>query len=106
MKDSQEYKFAKYQSMQHFGANESTDKAFDAGFDFAMTQSKHLLDSDYPVHVGEVRRYNGSLYKAVEFVVNESDDNDSYDCRNCAFHKSCFGLIPCENGLKFVEIKE
>ena len=104
MKDSQEYKFAKYQSMQHFGANESTDKAFEAGFDFAMAQPKHLLDEEYPVHVGEVRRYMGSLYKAVEFIVYE--DIEVGDCQNCAFHKSCFGLIPCENGLKFIEIKE
>lgn len=105
MKNSKEYFVAEYKAQDAY-MSDQTKNLFEAGFDYAMSQPKHLLDSDYPVCVGDVRRYKGSLYKAVEFVVNESDDNDSYDCRNCAFHKSCFGLIPCENGLKFVEIKE
>ena len=98
MKDSQEYKFAKYQSMQHFGANESTDKAFEAGFDFAMSQPKHLRDTDYPVHVGDKRRFKGSIYEAVEI----GDE----DCDNCALNKVCDGEYPCENGVKFIKIKE
>ena len=103
MKNSKEYFVAEYKAQDAY-MSDQTKNLFEAGFDFAMSQPKHLLDSDYPVHVGDVRRYKGSLYEAVEFIVNEDIEID--DCQNCAFHKSCFGLIPCENGLKFVEIKE
>lgn len=103
MKNSKEYFVAEYKAQDAY-MSDQTKNLFEAGFDFATSQPKHLLDSDYPVHVGDVRRYKGSLYEAVEFIVNEDIEID--DCQNCAFHKSCFGLIPCENGLKFIEIKE
>ena len=99
MKNSKEYFVAEYKAQDAY-MSDQTKNLFEAGFDFAMSQPKNLLDSDYPVHVGDVRRYKGSLYEAVEFIVNE--DIEIGDCQNCAFNNSCNGLIPCENGVKFI----
>jgi len=100
MKNSKEYKFAKYKAMQHQGANESTDKAFEAGYDFAMSQPKHIFDG--VAVVGEVRRFEGGL---VDVVANVGH----IPCTNCVFQYFSFGidcqfLIGCDtHNVKYIK---
>jgi len=98
MKNSKDYKFAKYKAMQHQGANESTDKAFEAGYDFAMSQPKHIFDG--VAQVGEVRRFEGGLVSAVE---------NNKQCTGCILDSTeysldCLYLTGCDtHNVKYVK---
>lgn len=98
MKNSKEYFVAEYKANDAY-MSDQTKNLFEAGFDFAMSQPKHLRDTDYPVHVGDVRRYKGSLYEAVEY-------GDGDYCHKCEFNKVCDGEYPCGNGVYFVKVDE
>ena len=57
---------------------ESKIKIFEAGFDFAMAQPKHIFDG--VANVGEVRRFEGYLVDVV----------GKKDCDECLLHDITF----------------
>ena len=76
---------------------ESKIKIFEAGFDFAMAQPKHIFDG--VAKVGEVRRFEGEL---VDVVVNKP-----YSCTDCIMFNidcNCCFLTGCSiNEVKYIK---
>ncbi len=74
MKDSKEYIEAKTIAIAKASGKTPMSDIFEAGYDFAMSQPKHIFDG--VANVGEVRRYEGGLV-------------DVEKCR----YKTCIGCI-------------
>ena len=86
MKNSQEYKEAKKIAINNAkGATASF--VFEAGYDFAMAQPKHIFDG--AAQVGEVRRFEGEL---VDVVANETKNS----CMGCCLDY-CAETIACQH---------
>ena len=102
MKNSKGYNRARRLAVDSVRGATPWSDLFDAGYDFATSQPKHILDSDYPIQVGDIRRYKGGLYRAEGFVIDESGELN--DCQGCAFYGTPCGIVPCDNSLKFTKI--
>ena len=76
---------------------ESKIKIFEAGFDFAMAQPKHIFDG--VAKVGEVRRFEDEL---VDVVINKP-----YSCTDCIVFNidcNCWVLTGCGiNNVKYIK---
>ena len=102
MKNSKEYCEAKKSAIENAkGATASF--VFDAGFDFAMAQPKHIFDG--VAKVGEVRRFEGELVDVVDVAENEPST-----CANCILFNvhavaDCSFLTGCGiNDVKYIKL--
>ena len=78
MKDSEEYVEALNKAYKEAGHNAYFGNGFGKGYDFAMSQPKHIFDG--VAQVGEVRRFEGEL---VDVVAKK-------DCDKCLLHDITF----------------
>ena len=96
MKKTKEYFEAEYKATKECG---SRGKIFEAGFDFAMSQPKHIFDG--VAKVGEVRRFEGELVDVVKFGIITGD------CEDCVLYASgsdCGFLTSCEtHDVKYIK---
>jgi len=98
MKKSEEYKEALSRSIDEkiFGNGEIS--LFEKGYDFAMSQPKHILDG--VADVGEVRRFAGGLVDVKRKFAKP--------CTECVFHQieymnNCMFLTGCDiNNVKYI----
>lgn len=78
---------------------ESKIKIFEAGFDFAMAQPKHIFDG--VAKVGEVRRFGDELVDVAKFGIITGD------CEDCVLYASvsdCRFLTSCEtHNVKYIK---
>ena len=76
---------------------ESKIKIFEAGYDFAMAQPKHIFDG--VAQVGDVRRFEDEL---VDVVINKP-----YSCTDCIVFNidcNCWFLTGCGiNNVKYIK---
>ena len=76
---------------------ESKIKIFEAGYDFAMAQPKHIFDG--VAQVGDVRRFEDEL---VDVVINKP-----YSCTDCIVFNidcNCWFLTGCGiNSVKYIK---
>ena len=90
MKDSEEYVEALNKAYKEAGHNAYFGNGFGKGYDFAMSQPKHIFDG--AAVAGEVRRFGDELVDVVKFGIITGDCEDcvlfdsGYDCR---FLTSC-----------------
>ena len=79
---------------------DSKIKIFKAGYDFAMSQPKHIFDGE--AVVGEVRRFEGEL---VDVVVNETKNSCIGCCLDyCADTIACQHNTGCDiNNVKYIK---
>ena len=81
---------------------ESKIHIFEAGYDFAMAQPKHIFDG--AAKVGEVRRFEGELVDVVDVAENEPST-----CANCILFNvhavaDCSFLTGCSiNDVKYIK---
>ena len=87
MKNSKEYKDARDKAYKEAGHNAYFSNGFEAGFDFAMSQPKHIFDG--VAQVGEVRRFEGGLVDVAKgsctgcmmnYIVGVSNCNTLTEC--------------------------
>ena len=99
MKKTKEYFEAEYKATKECG---SRGKIFEAGYDFAMTQPKHIFDG--AADVGEVRRFGDELVDVVDVAENEPST-----CTNCILFNvravaDCSVLTGCGiNDVKYIK---
>ena len=78
---------------------ESKIHIFEAGYDFAMSQPKHIFDG--VAKVGEVRRFGDELVDVVKFGIITGD------CEDCVLHASgsyCMLLTGCDtHNVKYIK---
>lgn len=82
MKDSEEYVEALNKAYKEAGHNAYFGNGFGKGYDFAMSQPKHIYDS--VAVVGEKRRFEGGLVDVVESKGN---------CTGCIFKEHEYSHI-------------
>ena len=72
---------------------ESKIHIFEAGYDFAMSQPKHIFDG--VAKVGEVRRFGDELVDVVERGI----------CSGCALFtfNNCKYLTGCDHNVKYIK---
>ena len=72
---------------------ESKIKIFEAGYDFAMAQPKHIFDG--VAVAGEVRRFKGELVDVIERST----------CSGCALFtfNNCKYLTGCDHNVKYIK---
>ena len=97
MKDSEEYVEALNKAYKEAGHNAYFGNGFGKGYDFAMSQPKHIFDG--VAQVGEVRRFEGELVDVVE--------NKPYSCTDCIVFNidcDCCFLTGCGiNSVKYIK---
>ena len=71
MKNSREYQDAKRNAIAKAAGATPRSDIFEAGFDFAMSRPRPLLDA---VNSGELRSYRGTTYEVVNFTRCEDCD--------------------------------
>ena len=93
MKNSKEYKDARDKAYKEAGHNAYFSNGFEAGFDFAMSQPKHIFDG--VAQVGEVRRFGDELVDVVERGI----------CSGCALFtfNNCKNLTGCDHKVKYIK---
>jgi len=99
MKNSKEYKDARDKAYKEAGHNAYFSNGFEAGFDFAMSQPKHIFDG--VAKVGEVRRFGDELVDVVKFGIITGD------CEDCVLYASgsdCMFLTSCDtHDVKYIK---
>ena len=98
MKNSKEYCEAKKSAIENAkGATASF--VFEAGYDFAMAQPKHIFDG--AAKVGEVRRFGDELVDVVKFGIITGD------CEDCVLYASgsdCMLRTSCDtHDVKYIK---
>lgn len=91
MKDSEEYVEALNKAYKEAGHNAYFGNGFGKGYDFAMSQPKHIFDG--VAQVGEVRRFGDDLVDVVKFGIITGDCED---CVLFAIGSDCRFLTSCE----------
>ena len=98
MKDSEEYVEALNKAYKEAGHNAYFGNGFGKGYDFAMSQPKHIFDG--VAVAGEVRRFKGELVDVVESKGN---------CTGCIFKENEYSHICthltkcCTNLVKYIK---
>ena len=87
MKNSQEYNDARDKAYKEAGHNAYFGNGFDAGFDFAMSQPKHIFDG--VAQVGEVRRFEGGLVDVVDGSCKDCHLEHHKKLSNCGYITLC-----------------
>lgn len=97
MKKTKEYCEAEYKATKECG---SRGKIFEAGYDFAMSQPKHIFDG--VAVVGEVRRFEGEL---VDVVANDTKNSCMVCCLDyCADTIACQHNTGCDtHNVKYIK---
>ena len=99
MKDSEEYVEALNKAYKEAGHNAYFGSGFGKGYDFAMSQPKHIFDG--VAKVGEVRRFEGELVDVVKFGIITGD------CEDCVLYASgsdCVLLTSCDtHDVKYIK---
>ena len=89
MKNSKEYFVAECKAHKE-SVGYPFKSEFESGFDFAMSQPKHIFDG--AAKAGEVRRYDGELVVVVIKSAKSCTScifSDSVDIRNCMYLTGC-----------------
>lgn len=102
MKDSEEYVEALNKAYKEAGHNAYFGNGFGKGYDFAMSQPKHIFDG--VAKVGEVRRFEGELVDVVKWGLNVNSN-----CEKCVLYKfsennNCQYLTGCDtHNVKYIK---